>query len=40
MKSKRHQKILELIESNAVDTQEELLRLLRENGCQVTTTML
>ena len=36
MKSKRHQKILELIESNAVDTQEELLRLLRENGYEVT----
>ena len=36
MKSKRHQKILELIGSNAVDTQEELLRLLRENGYEVT----
>ena len=36
MKSKRHQKILELIQANAVDTQEELLRLLRENGYEVT----
>ena len=36
MKSKRHQKILELIQMNAVDTQEELLRLLRESGYEVT----
>ena len=36
MKSKRHQKILELIATNDVDTQEELLRLLRESGFEVT----
>lgn len=36
MKSKRHQKILELIEVNEVDTQEELLRLLKESGYKVT----
>lgn len=36
MKSKRHQKILELIEANVVDTQEELLRLLNESGYKIT----
>ena len=29
MKTRRHAKILELIQENAIDTQEELLRLLR-----------
>ena len=36
MKSKRHEKILELILENSVDTQEELLRLLRREGFDVT----
>lgn len=36
MKSKRHEKILELILENAVDTQEELLNLLKREGYQVT----
>ncbi len=36
MKSKRHQKILELIQAHPVDTQEELLRLLRESGFEAT----
>ena len=36
MKQKRHEKILELIGKYPVDTQEELLRLLREAGFDVT----
>ncbi|MBQ1237349.1 MAG: arginine repressor [Oscillospiraceae bacterium] len=36
MKTKRHQKILELIANHVVDTQEELLRLLRQSGFEVT----
>lgn len=36
MKKRRHEKILQIISSNTVDTQEELLRLLREEGFDVT----
>jgi len=36
MKSKRHAKILELISNFEIDTQEELLRRLNENGFKVT----
>lgn len=36
MKKRRHEKILELIERYSIDTQEELLRLLREAGFDVT----
>ncbi len=36
MKTRRHAKILEIISQNAVDTQEELLRYLREAGFDVT----
>ncbi len=36
MKSKRHAKILELIAEMEIDTQEELLRRLNENGFKVT----
>lgn len=36
MKKKRHEKILELIERYPIDTQEELLRLLRDAGFEVT----
>lgn len=36
MKNARHTKILELIEQNSIDRQEELLRLLRESGFEVT----
>lgn len=36
MKSRRHARILKLIESNCVETQEELTRLLREDGFNVT----
>ncbi len=36
MKSKRHGKILELVEQYHIDTQEELLRRLREAGFDVT----
>lgn len=36
MKSKRHATILELISRYEIDTQEELLRLLNENGFKVT----
>ena len=36
LKAKRHEKILELIHSRPVDTQEELLALLRESGFPVT----
>ncbi|MCI1955864.1 MAG: arginine repressor [Oscillospiraceae bacterium] len=36
MKKRRHEKILELIERYPIDTQEELLRLLRAEGFDVT----
>jgi len=36
MKSKRHAKILELIGEYEIDTQEELLKRLMENGFKVT----
>lgn len=36
MKSKRHAKILELVENNSIDTQEELLSRLRASGFFVT----
>ena len=36
MKSKRHSKILELIGTFEIDTQEELLNKLNENGFRVT----
>lgn len=36
MKAKRHAKILELVHSRPVDTQDELLGLLRESGFPVT----
>ncbi len=36
MKERRHAKILELIEKYPIDTQEELLRRLREEGYEVT----
>lgn len=36
MKERRHAKILELIGKFAIDTQEELLRRLREEGYEVT----
>lgn len=36
MKSKRHAKILELIVELEIDTQEELLKRLNENGFKVT----
>ena len=36
MKTKRHAKILEIVHSTPVDTQDELLRLLRESGFEVT----
>lgn len=36
MKAKRHAKILELINSRPIDTQDELLGLLRESGFSVT----
>jgi len=36
MKSKRHAKILELIAEFEIDTQEELLKKLNENGFKVT----
>lgn len=36
MKAERHAKILELIQNNNIDTQEELLGLLKENGYDVT----
>ena len=37
MKTKRHAKILEIIHSTPVDTQDELLKRLRECGFDVTT---
>lgn len=36
MKKKRHKLIFELIEKYDIGTQEELLRMLREKGCDVT----
>ena len=36
MKTKRHAKILEIVRSHAVDTQEELMEQLRLEGFQVT----
>ncbi len=36
MKTRRHTKILELIKENDIDTQDELLRYLRESGFDVT----
>ena len=36
MKTKRQNKILELIEEHAIETQEDLLALLRESGYSVT----
>lgn len=36
MKTRRHAKILELIETNDIDTQEELLKLLMQNGFKIT----
>lgn len=36
MKTRRHAKILEIINSRSVETQEELQQLLREAGYQVT----
>lgn len=36
MKYNRHAKILELIESNIIETQEELAEKLRESGIEVT----
>lgn len=36
MKNDRHEKIYELIENNDVETQDELCRLLRESGFEVT----
>lgn len=36
MKTKRHAKILEIIHSTPVDTQDELLKRLRECGFDVT----
>lgn len=36
MKTRRHAKILELISERDIDTQDELLRCLRESGFEVT----
>ena len=36
MKNSRHSKILDIINNNAVDTQEELLNLLKSEGFSVT----
>jgi len=36
MKSQRHYKILELIRTYPIETQEELARILRENGMEIT----
>ncbi|MBR0536470.1 MAG: arginine repressor [Clostridia bacterium] len=36
MKKKRHKLILELIEKYEIGTQEDLLQMLRERGCDVT----
>lgn len=36
MKKNRHEKIRELINDNVIETQDELLRLLRKDGFDVT----
>ncbi len=36
MKNRRHSKILDIISNNSVDTQEELLNLLKKEGFSVT----
>ena len=36
MKKNRHEKIRELINNNVIETQDELLRLLRKDGFDVT----
>ena len=36
MKKNRHEKIRELINDNIIETQDELLRLLRKDGFDVT----
>ena len=36
MKKKRHDKILEIIKENEIDTQGELAQMLRESGFNVT----
>ena len=36
MKNQRHELILRLVSENSISTQEELQRLLAENGCKVT----
>lgn len=36
MKTKRHTKILEIVRSHAIDTQEELMECLRQEGFNVT----
>lgn len=36
MKNKRHKMILELIQNNDIDTQEDLLKLLKENQYHIT----
>ena len=36
MKTRRHAKILELIKEHDIDTQDELLRYLRDSGFDVT----
>ena len=40
MKTRRHAKILELIKEYDIDTQDELLRYLRENGFDVTLSLI
>lgn len=36
MKSQRHYKILELVRTYPIETQEDLARILRENGMEIT----
>ena len=36
MKNKRHNKIIEIIESDAIETQDDLISRLREQGFNVT----
>ncbi len=36
MKSQRHYKILELVRAHSIETQEDLARILRENGMEIT----
>ena len=40
MKNIRHQKILELIDKHDIDTQEEMIEKLRENGINATQTTI